>query len=529
MAQVRSFAALQVRVLQIVAMWSALLLLPIGATLTYQSPLLEQKRQSTFIFSVPSTSPKDAVVVGKDYPALAMSAHSFQEYAGNASTPNVFSANLISNIGSRTGAPVHIRVGGTSGDFSVYDPNQKAALTLPPGSKPGSIPKGIKRGQAWFEGFANFPNVKWTYMAQFATNNLQNSVDATKAALKYIGSNLDAIEIGNEIDLYRTDGARTAAYTVPEYISQWQQFWQGHTAAVGAKNYQAPVYAHNTPPWNIANAFTSGQAAKGSITSASLHHYMDDTKVPVSEVQSRYMNHSRIVQQLEQFKAPIAWLKANQPKAPLHFGEVNSNTFSTDNYDVLGTFGNTLWLVDFMMYAASLGFERINVQQSTGFAYTSWRAEHYYGLPPAVLPPYYAHPFVADVLGKSGDVRIAAMDLGQDMFSAYGIYDAASGKLTKIVLINLERYDSKSGKARTYKMPTITVGNQYKGTFTMDKLTAPGAEVQDASKVSWKGESFTYASQGKPVPGEKTTTTSTGWNGMIFVPVYQSQAVLVTL
>ncbi|CAK3766043.1 Hypothetical predicted protein [Lecanosticta acicola] len=528
MAQVRLSATLGSRALQVFAMWSALLLLPLGATFSYQAPLLEE-RQQTIAFSAPSTVPSSASdVVGKDYPALAMSAHSFQEYAGNASTPNTFSANLISNIGSRTGAPVHIRVGGTSGDFSVYDPNQKAAFALPPGSAPGSIPRGITMGPAYFEGFANFPGVKWTYMAHLANDMETNSIQATQEALKYIGSNLDALEIGNEIDLYPKD-ARPASYSVADYISEWQQFWQGITKAVGNKNFQAPVYANNNPPWNIANAFTSGQAAKGSITSAAVHHYMDDTDVPVSSVQANYMNHTRIVDQLNPLKMPIAWLKQNRPGTGLHFGEVNSNTYSTGNYDVLGTFGNTLWLVDFMLYSAAIGFERINVQQSTGFSYTSWRGEAYNGLPAAVLPPYYAHPFVADVLGNAGDVRISDLSLGLDTFSAYGIYDNASGKLTKIVLINLERYDSTSGESRTYQMPRVNVGNNYASNFTMEYLTAPGAEVQDASKISWKGESYTFASNGKPVVGQSTTTTSHGWNGMIWVPVYQSQAVLVTL
>ena len=115
-----------------------------------------------------------------------MSGHSFHEYAGNLTTPNTFSANLISEVSRRTGAPVHIRVGGTSLDFATYNAAQDTALVLPPGTAPGSIPQGMKHsptferlgltgwtigmsiGNAWFEGFQSFSNVKFTYMVSFA-------------------------------------------------------------------------------------------------------------------------------------------------------------------------------------------------------------------------------------------------------------------------------------------------------------------------------------------------------------------------
>lgn len=68
----------------------------------------------------------------------------------------------------------------------------------------------------------------------------------------------------------------------------------------------------------------------------------------------------------------VSYLKANEPNIPLHLGEVNSNTYSSGNADILGVFGSALWLADYMLYGMTLNIKRMNVQQSSGFSYTSW-------------------------------------------------------------------------------------------------------------------------------------------------------------
>lgn len=461
-----------------------------------------------------------------------MSGHSFQEYAGNKSSPNTFSRNLIQSIAERTGTAVHIRVGGTSADFAVYDPDQQTALILPPGAVPGGIPKGMRLGRAYYEGFANFPGVQWTFMAHLANNSAgmkANSVRATQEAMKYIGSNLDAIEIGNEIDYYPNVN-RPGSYNAVQYIDEWREYRAAIEQAVGKKSYQAPVYAQNNAPFSISNTFQKGQNSEGNVVAASLHHYMDSANLPASALQSHYMNHTRIAKQLDRFKAPVAYLKANQPHVPLHLGEVNSNTYSQNNADLLGVFGSCLWLVDYMLYGATLNVKRMNVQQSTGFSYTSWRGVEYNGKPAAVLPPYYAHPFVADVIGSTGDVRLADLKLGLDEFAAYGVYEAGSGTLCKVVLINLQTYRTTDGGQRPARAVTLDLGGSYESQATVDRLTAAGADVQDASHISWRGTSWTHASNGRPVQGKSTSTTVRGKGGKLGpIDVLASEAVLVTL
>lgn len=457
-----------------------------------------------------------------------MSAHSFQEYAGNLSAPNLFSRNLINTVSDRTGSPVNIRVGGTSGDFAVFDQDQRTALTLPAGAQPGGIPKGMRLGTAWFEGFSSFPGVQWTYMVKLANYTAKdNAVAGAKEAMKYIGTNLEALEIGNEIDFYPNVN-RPGSYNPVQYLQEWNEYRSALNTAVGVKKYQAPVYYGNNCPWCIANTFDKGQGDATTINSAALHHYMESTNNPSITLQKNYMNHTRIAQKLDAYKPPVAWLKTNRPKIPLYLAEVNSNTFSTGNEATIGVFGSTLWLVDYMLYGMTLNFKRMNVQQSTGFAYASWRGVEYYGKPAAVLPPYYAHPFVADVIGKSGDIRIADLKLGLDLFSAYSIYNSA-GKVTKIVLINLQAWSSSSGTPRPSRSVTLKAGS-YAGNVRIEKLTAPnGADTTDASKISWKGDSWTFQSNGKPVRTAVTTQNVKASNGVITTSIRASEALLLTL
>lgn len=512
----------------ILAMWTSLVLLPIGASLTYQSPLMLDERDSLSL-TIPTTAPSGTSnVVDKSYPGLAMSQHSFQEYAGNKSSPNTFSANLIQAIADRTGTSVHIRVGGTSGDFSIFDPNQQQAIVFPPGYTPGGIPKNMKLGPTWFEGFQSFPGVQWIYDTHLANNSdgmKANSVAATQEALKNIGSNLEAIEIGNEINFYPNVN-RPGTYSVVNYLSEWNEYQEAIDAAVGAQKYQAPVFFGNNCPWCISNTFSKGQNAKGNVVSAALHHYMDGSNVPVTSLQSNYMNHTRVASQLDAFRAPAAYLAQNYPNVKLDLAEDNSNTYSTNNYDLLGVFGSSLWLADYLLYGTTIGIRRMNIQQSTGFSYASWRGVDYNGLPAAVLPPYYAHPFVADVLGNSGSTRVANINTGRDTFSAYGIYDGST--LKRIVLMNLREYNSASGGSRPSTTVSLSAGG-WNGRVTIERLTAPDAHVQDASKISWRGLSWTKQSNGKSYQSAQTTSSTTSSKGRLSVSLPDSSAVLLTL
>jgi hypothetical protein len=47
---------------------------------------------------------------------------------GNNSSPNTFSNNLLNNLGQLTGTKPHIRVGGNTQDYALYNASLKTAI-----------------------------------------------------------------------------------------------------------------------------------------------------------------------------------------------------------------------------------------------------------------------------------------------------------------------------------------------------------------------------------------------------------------
>lgn len=485
--------------------------------------------------SVPSTTPKNASdVIDHAYPGFGIAQHAFQDYAGNLSHPNTFSRNLIEAIVNRTGTAMHIRVGGTSGDVATYVPTQNTSIVLPPGAKPGGIPSGMKLGPAWFEGFSSFPGVQWTFMAHLALNTSgaeDNAVAEVREALKYIGSDLEALEVGNEIDLY-PGKVRPANYNVQNYIHEWTNYTSIIDKEVLSKSqyaknktmYQAPVYATQRGQWNISNAFKQGIDKNSNIKSAALHHYMQSAKLPSITRQASLMNHTAIVSNLSIFSGPVHWLKENHPNIPLYLAETNSDTQSSNATELLGVFGSALWLVDYLLYGMTINIRRMNVQLSTGFDYTSWRPVAYFDAPPAVLPPYYAQVFVADVIGANNDVRVSNIDLGLDFMSAYAVFDDSSKKLAKIALVDLQEWNTTTAHPRPSTQ--VQLSTSVSGRWQVERLTAPGAD--SIENIRWVGTSWTYKSNGIPVQVSKATEYVLSKGGSLNVQIRASEALLLT-
>lgn len=80
-------------------------------------------------------------------------------------------------------------------------------------------------GPSFYEGFKNWPGTRWVYDVPFAKLNHTDSFDQAQAAIKNIGlDNLEALEIGNEVDFYVKQGVRNASWSPAEYASQFNTY-----------------------------------------------------------------------------------------------------------------------------------------------------------------------------------------------------------------------------------------------------------------------------------------------------------------
>lgn len=142
-------------------------------------------------------------------------------------TPNNFSIQLLQNLADYSGAPAHIRVGGNTQDYMLYDESYK---TIGWKKNPSSTGKGAIAsdsmivGPGYFEAMDRFPKGTWvTYglnLAYQGSDFKQKMVDmATAAVLGLKNTQLYSFEIGNEPDLWLQNGFRTAPWDGKTYTT----------------------------------------------------------------------------------------------------------------------------------------------------------------------------------------------------------------------------------------------------------------------------------------------------------------------
>lgn len=127
-----------------------------------------------------------------------------------------------------------------------------------------SLFANITVGSGWLDGFGQFSgdNVVWDLQVFLARKNLSNAVEFAKDCVAAIGvENLNALEIGNEPDLYNAVGFfpdetdRPADYGPEDYVAEFTEFAdaiEGNVSALeSGPNFQALAYSNLVAdPWN---------------------------------------------------------------------------------------------------------------------------------------------------------------------------------------------------------------------------------------------------------------------------------------
>ena len=121
---------------------------------------------------------------------------------------NRFSENLVDSLASRMSQRPILRIGGTSGDHFLFDPNQNETKICFKG-KCGSSGGYYQLGPSFFEGYARFKNARMTIQAPLEKPvNLTNSLAFVRQAWnkRAGGSKVETIALGNEVELiYKQD------------------------------------------------------------------------------------------------------------------------------------------------------------------------------------------------------------------------------------------------------------------------------------------------------------------------------------
>ncbi|KAJ6551751.1 hypothetical protein B0H19DRAFT_1297564 [Mycena capillaripes] len=105
-------------------------------------------------FKPPNTA-GSAQNVSQGFIGFGIEMSSFTDFGGRAK-PNNLSNNLMSAISTRTGAPVHIRVGGTSMDNTIFNASNPSVITHTGNQSACRLHTNATVGAPWLSAFKNF-------------------------------------------------------------------------------------------------------------------------------------------------------------------------------------------------------------------------------------------------------------------------------------------------------------------------------------------------------------------------------------
>jgi hypothetical protein len=127
----------------------------------------------------------------------------YTSFITDGSSPNKLSYRMLQNLKDITGSAAPIRVGGTTANHGIWAPNQKEAIIQNFAVAGADQPANVTWGPAYLESFKTFPKgTHYTVGVTFGDglDGEEATVTGAKAFYDGIGSELFAIEVGNEFD-----------------------------------------------------------------------------------------------------------------------------------------------------------------------------------------------------------------------------------------------------------------------------------------------------------------------------------------
>ncbi|KAG5716858.1 hypothetical protein E4T56_gene3419 [Termitomyces sp. T112] len=500
---------------------------------------------------IPLTVPSAAVRVSSSFFSFSIEQDRWTDWAGSTSR-NQFLFNILDNFGQLTGVPPRIRIGANSEDHTKFNSAiKKTQLVFPALSTTVPYPEAtnITVGDAFYQATQFLPpNTHVTWGLNLGQFNLTTAFLESKSIVKAFSSSairnsgivLDAIEIGNEADLYRNNGARPQSYNVAQYVREWTTFATNISAAMGISSSSPTKLwgcafagsSHSTTGFSPQSAFQQGllKSKAGSfISTISQHHYSGTFCSGNGGLLQDLMTKSTIRGNLSTFTPDIVATRAQG--LDYVFGETNS--YSCHGAPgVSNTAGAALWTLDYVLYAIQIGISRIHFHQGIGFKYNHIQPAFLTRsilngstlsspLPPHVQPPYYGAIIAAEAIGRIGSTRVVELSINNSRVSGYGFYERQ--KLVRAVFINSNAFlSSTTGTRSSVHLDLSFTGSGAAPTqITVKRLAIRHAD--DVSGLTWGGQSY-ETSSGR-VSGSISVQTGNVASG---VDIVATEAVLVS-
>lgn len=310
--------------------------------------------------------------------------------------------------------PGILRVGGNSVDKTTWD---NAGLGLTSGKV---APPDVDR----LAGFLKASNWRVIYGLNFATNTPSQMADEAAYAANALGASLYGFELGNEPDLYHSNGLRPTTYTYSAFLAEWRNYAAALQAKMASAVFTGPASAYNTSGFTSPFAKDQGSA----LQLLTQHYYRADGQLVTSTVDlllSPDPNLPGILQALKQSAAAT----------PGGYRLAEANSFYNGGApNVSDAYGTALWAIDFLFTNALNGSSGVNFHgggNSTGYTPIADDGTHVV----MARPEYYGLALVA--MAAPGRILTTMVSAGTLSFSAYAV--AADDGTTALVLVNKDR------------------------------------------------------------------------------------------
>ncbi|KAH9929444.1 uncharacterized protein B0H18DRAFT_1153432 [Fomitopsis serialis] len=444
----------------------------------------------------------------------------------NGSRLQVPFLNLMALVAERSGS-VHIRVGGNTQEYAALVQSlpedkivEKEAVNV---NNPTQTPSLLYTPELLYllSNISSLVDTKWYLgLPLNDTSNLRLAIAEYGESI--LGGNLLGLQVGNEPDLYARHGLRQATYGPNDYFGEFALVVDAMQADSNIKvhnNLIAPSVATGdwTPEGKLMHivylhVWNTGfiPAYQNSLSALAVEHYPDDNcaalygnsfgqTINPQDVFSDYLNHTSALS----IVAPYVNSSQIANAAGKPFIMFETNSASCGGFPgVSDSFGAALWLTDYAMSMAAVGFNGALVHVGGQDVYynpftpppTNQSSYHQW----TIGSTFYAVLVMAEALGStssssSGNLQVVdlGMNGGNPFTPGYAVYEG--GSLARAVFINFMTDASGANDLQV----NLQVQEGVPGSVQVKYLQAPS--VSEHFNITWAGQTMggQFASDGR--------------------------------
>ena len=291
----------------------------------------------------------------------------------------------------------------------------------------GAMPGLAAFMPAQVDAFAAFVRrTDWSVIwgVNFARNTPGAAAEEATYVAQRLGPALQAIEIGNEPDLYSGNGFRPSSYRFGDFLSEWRRYADAIRSAVPHVRLAGPAAAYQPKDFTLPFAHAEGAA----VDLLTQHYYRADGQRRSSTLELLLQPDPRVA---EEARALSAAAQAGNIRLGCRFAECNS-FYNGGAPGVSRSFGTALWVLDFLFQLAGNGIAGANLHGGgNGLGYTPIADEK--GIVIGARPIFYGLLAFRQV-GRGQVVALHFDRSYPSWFSAYGVL--RPNGLVDLVLLN---------------------------------------------------------------------------------------------